>query len=368
MEFKLNVNDKKQLDKLFETNEINYTISNMYNYFFYNLARSIKKSDIESIKRINNCSEKDAYFQLFLDRLDIDVLDSNSYTELKDFCYQGIICLNDQQYQNNQYLKTIHFHNQKLNDIKLDNDCYLPYESFPLFDVKVDEENYFKEEYSLGYFKTKFSFPAVSKNNVIWMSIIPNEIETMKKSINEVKGNVLVYGLGLGYYPFMIGLKDNVKKITIIEKDLKIIKLFKEYILPQFPNKEKINIVNHDAFEFEKKLNHGFDYAFVDLYHGDEDGVEIYLKFKELEKSNCTYHYWLEDSLINVIRRNLITILYENYTKTNCNYDIEESFNDRIINHLYLQIKNTTFTTYDQIKTLLSKNSITQLIKQIKII
>ncbi len=368
MEIKLNANDENQLKKLFKTNEINYTISNMYNYFFYNLARSIKKNDLESIKNINHCSEKCAYFQLFLNHLGIDTLDDNSYNELKDFCFQGINCLDNQQYQNNPYLQTIHFHNQKLNDIKLDNDCYLPYESFPLFDVKVDEENYFKEEYSLGYFKTKFLFPVVSKNNVIWMSIIPNEIETMKKSINEVKGNILVYGLGLGYYPFMISLKDNVKMITIVEKDLKIIRLFQKYILPQFSNKEKINIINQDAFEFEKKHNQGYDYAFVDLYHGDEDGIEIYLKFKKLEKNNCIYHYWLEDSLINVIRRNLITILYENYTKTNCSYNIEESFNDRIINHLYLHLKNTTFTTYNQIKILLSKNSITQLIKQIKII
>ena len=58
------------------------------------------------------------------------------------------------------------------------------------------------------------------------MSIIPNEIETMKEAIETVKGNVLVYGLGLGYFPYMISLKNDVNKITIIEKeDI----LFEEY-------------------------------------------------------------------------------------------------------------------------------------------
>ena len=55
------------------------------------------------------------------------------------------------------------------------------------------------------------------------MSLNPNEIETMKPFINKGHGNVLVLGLGMGYVPFMMALKDDVRHITIIEKDKNII-------------------------------------------------------------------------------------------------------------------------------------------------
>ena len=60
------------------------------------------------------------------------------------------------------------------------------------------------------------------------MLITPNEIETMKKSISEATGNVLTYGLGLGYYAYMVSMKENVESVTIVEKDKEIIDLFKK--------------------------------------------------------------------------------------------------------------------------------------------
>ena len=59
------------------------------------------------------------------------------------------------------------------------------------------------------------------------MSITPNEIETMEEAVKAATGKVIVYGLGLGYYPYMISLKDEVKEIVIVENDIKIINLFK---------------------------------------------------------------------------------------------------------------------------------------------
>ena len=200
------------------------------------------------------------------------------------------------------------------------------------------------------------------------MSIIPNEIETMKDDIAKVSGKVLVYGLGLGYYPYMISLKDEVKEIVIVEKDSNIIKLFKENILPQFKNKDKIKIVQDDAFHFEKTDTKTYDYCFVDLWHGSEDGIEFYLKFKALELRSKNYLYWLERSLVNVIRRDLITIIYEQYNKIDSSYDHAKDLNDRIINSLYKIIQNKTFSSYQEIHSLLQEESIKSLVKENKII
>lgn len=118
----------------------------------------------------------------------------------------------------------------------------------------------------------------------------------MKKPISEATGNVLTYGLGLGYYAYMVSMKDNVESVTIVEKDKEIIDLFTRYILPQFKNKSKIKIINDDAFNYFKKDIY-YDYVFVDIWHDPSDGIDLYLKFKSLEKDNIKYSYWIEDTL-----------------------------------------------------------------------
>ena len=368
MEFKLNKEDNLKLQKLLETNEINYDISEMYLYYFYNVARDLKKSDIETMKRINHLDEKDAFFYSFMTLLELDVSDIESLETAKRYCYSGIKKLDINEYLNNPYLKNIKINPSKASNIKINYDSYLPYEGFPSDDLVVDEDNYFEEHYQLGYFDTKYSFQSITHDKITWMSIIPNEIETMKEDISKVSGKVLVYGLGLGYFAYMISLKDDVSNITIVEKDKNIIKLFKEIILPQFKNSNKIKIVEDDAFHFEKTNKETYDFAYVDLWHGSEDGIEFYLKFKALELRSKNYLYWLEKSLVNVIRRDLITIIYEQYNKTNSSYNDAKDLNDKIINSLYKIIQNKTFSSYQEIHSLLQEESIKSLVKDNKII
>ena len=75
------------------------------------------------------------------------------------------------------------------------------------------------------------------------MTITPNEIETMKEPVDEAFGHVLTFGLGLGYYAYMVSEKENVESITIVETNEDVIDLFNKYILPQFKNAHKIKII-----------------------------------------------------------------------------------------------------------------------------
>lgn len=363
MEIKLNKVDNEKLNKLLEVNDNNLNLSDLLTFYFENLARGINKKDIEAITKLNHFSKKDGFFYLLLNILNLDSQDRDTLLLAKSYLYQNIYQLNINRYQNNPYLRKIAFNKASNKEIKLINDCYLPYEGFPLFDVFVEEDNYFKENYSIGFFEEKYNFQAITHSNTTWMSIIPNEIETMKDDIEIVKGNVLVYGLGLGYFAYMVSLKSDVNKITIVEKDSKIIDLFNRIILPQFENKNKIILVNEDAFSFEKNCKEQFDYAYVDLYHGSNDGIEIYLKFKQLELRSQNYLYWLENSLINVIRRNLITIIFEHVNNMNCSYTASSNFNDQIINNLYDIIKDKTFSSYQEIHNLLTSENIKKIVK-----
>ena len=332
MRFNLSKSDQLHLEKLLETNETNYCVGEMYQYYFHNLARAINISDVTTLMKLNNINEKEAFFYCLMSKLEVDISDNDSLTMAKSYIYNGISKLDINKYINNPYLTNIKFSAVKNNNIKIEYDEYFPYEGFPLNDIIIDEDNYYQEQYQLGYFNQHFNFQSITQDNITWMSVIPHEIETMNDDINKVKGNVLVYGLGLGYFAYMISNKKEVASITIIETDLNIINLFNNFILPQFEHKEKIKIVNEDAFYYEKNNKNQFDYAYVDLYHGGDDGIEIYLKFKNLELRSSNYLYWLEKTLINVIRRNLITIIYEQYHQLNCSYTNAKNFNDKIIN------------------------------------
>lgn len=152
----------------------------------------------------------------------------------------------------------------------------------------------------IGYFERDFRYPAVLENGREWMTLMPNETLTTLPSVDKCKGKVLTFGLGLGYFTYMASIKPEVSSVTVVERDESVIKMFKEHILPQFPNKDKINIVHSDAFEFaDKHISDGWDHIFADIWHDPSDGCELYLRFKEYEKNvpEGTFSYWIEDTI-----------------------------------------------------------------------
>ena len=60
------------------------------------------------------------------------------------------------------------------------------------------------------------------------MSFAPHETETSEDAVERAHGNVVTFGCGLGYFPYMVSEKENVSSVTIVEFDQKIIDFFKE--------------------------------------------------------------------------------------------------------------------------------------------
>ena len=161
----------------------------------------------------------------------------------------------------------------------------------------------FDAEYTvpkLGFFSSPVRFPAVYEGKTPWMSVCPSEILSMQEDIAPARGNVLVLGLGLGYYPFMISGKPEVKDITVVERSPEIVKLFETHLLPQFPFDYKIEIAQCDAYDYLDEVEPGeFDFIYCDLWMGAADGVEHYRRLKEYEAKLPTteFRYWLEPQL-----------------------------------------------------------------------
>ena len=167
----------------------------------------------------------------------------------------------------------------------------------------------------------------------------------------------------------MISEKLSVIKITVIEKDPKIIKLFNEYLLPLFPNKKKIHIICDDAYKYLEKTKEVFDYAFIDIYHNVGDGFSLYLKFKKYERrlKNTKFEYWIEVSLLAMLRRYVLT-LYEEKVHlgfTENDYKHAENEADKFINKLYKYLRDYEFKSYDEWHDFLNDESLKRLARNL---
>ena len=349
---------KKDLEKtyhLLDTKEINISIADLL------------FSTFEEIDFFNNSKTADQFFDRLLKFWDVPGDAKEDIDLLKKVVKPAISPLKADFFERNSYYKTVKPAPFKHGEYELKYMSFKAYQPLPLDEIIVDENDYYLERSPLSYCLKEEQYLALSHKDEVWMSITPNEINTMQPYIDVAKGDVLVLGLGLGYYPFMVSLKDGVKSVTIIEMDKTIIDIFKKNILPFFPHKEKIHIVEADAFNYLKNNKNEYTTVFADLWHNPVDGLPLYIKLKQLEKSSHTiYQYWLEKSLIALGRRCLLTI-YEEALENYKDKDYLKAQNqiDSIINRLYFKTKNITINTYDDIFNLLSDRSIKQLIKSL---
>lgn len=258
--------------------------------YLNNYSDYITKEMIDELTIESSLSKEEA-FKIALAEI-IGVYDNK---EIMDYYIKDMFKLLDvKKYENNLYYRCIKLDNIKNNNWHIEMKSYQPYEAFVYNDLKIMRDGRIIPQ--IGFFDTQYEYPCIMENDREWMLITPNEIETMDKPIKDAFGNVLTYGLGLGYFPFMISLKDNVKKVTIVENNENVIKLFKEHILPQFEYKDKIEVVYSDAFHYAKK-NIKYDFVFVDIWHDPSDGIDLYLKFKKIEQEGTIYEYWIEDTI-----------------------------------------------------------------------
>ncbi len=236
-------------------------------------------------------SEHDAYRYLLAAELDIDIEKSRHWFE-KDFS-RMISCLDADAYNSNPYRQNIHLDSRNYGKWQLKKETLQPYEAFVFDDFKYGTDGTLYPQ--IGCFSVPFVFDAVLQNDREWMSITPNEINTMRSVIEEASGNVLTYGLGLGYFAYMCSIKPEVASVTVVEKDPSVIALFQKEILPQFKQKDKIRVIKADAFEYAAAVKEEYDLTFADLWHDVQDGIPCYTELKKIERGKT--RYWIEKTM-----------------------------------------------------------------------
>ena len=285
--------------KVNEMNAANRELFRHLSIFLNHEPDFIQEPIIHELMEECGLTEEDAFRTVLAAALGYRVGESREDTELVRRFFPCMIRKADRErYRMDPYYCSVTFPSVSQGAWTLTTQCYQPYEAFVCGNPIV-KQGYILPQ--IGFFDAPFHYPAVLQDGREWMTVIPNEIVTMEAPIQRAKGRVVAYGLGLGYYAFMVSRKTEVSSVTVVECDCELIRCFETYLLPQFPNRDKIRIILADAFDYAahqvpvKKPDH----VFADIWHDPSDGVEAYRRFKAWEgfSPDTVYDYWIEDTL-----------------------------------------------------------------------
>ena len=302
----MTLTDKEKLKALRKTFDINYQVTNLYARYIQNFPELIKKEMVDTLISDCDITKTEAVAALLSEIFGLDIDrssdDANDRKIILDYIYPSIRFPKASDYTENPYYKNI-----APKESLTDGSWEIKWEYYPPYRAAIADDMIIKESFAeippIAFFEEGFSFPAVLEDGNEWMTLTPVDVDTCVQEIKKAHGKVVTFGLGLGYFTYMVSEKDVVESITVVEKSKNVIRLFEKHILPRFPKKEKVRVINADAFEYaEKEMpKENYDYAFVDTWRDASDGLPMYEKMKALEhlSENTEFDYWIENFIIS---------------------------------------------------------------------
>lgn len=305
--------EQQRLKQVLETAENNLHALELFSSYLHICPRFAKAKDIQSLTECGvDVETAERLLVAAACGLDGETKPQDQIMEEQYFRH-AIHLLDAQECRQDPYYQTVRMPEIARGKWKMGYKTIEAYELFTSDDLKTLPDG--REIPQTGFFTENFRAPIVEENGREWMTVTPSEINTMTADIKAAYGKVAVFGLGLGYYAFMVSEKPDVNEVVVIERDPEVISLFKEFILPQFPHKDKVTVIEADAYVFAEAMgDQHFDCAYVDIWHDVLDGVEMYLKMKRLEKHSpdTKFLYWIEPSMLAWLRGMALMEVAEN--------------------------------------------------------
>ena len=300
----MNVEDKAKFLRLTKTFEDNFYITRLYAAYLERCPEIITRDMVLALTEDGGTTECEALVALLSEIFGLDFSRSEDRALIRNYLVPSVRIMEVEKYKNNPYYNNIRIENIKNGRWELRREAYEAYRGVMVGDMVIRED--MSEIPPLGFFTERFEFPAVLEDGNEWMTLTPVDLDTSEEAIEAAHGRVVTFGLGLGYYAYMVSEKESVESITVVERDEGVIRLFEENILPQFGHRDKVRVVCADAFEYAERVmpTEHFDVAFVDTWRDASDGTPMYKRMKKLEKLNTGTHflYWIENFLISRAR------------------------------------------------------------------
>lgn len=298
----MDIRDRERLSRLDAIMSRNYRITKMYAEYLERYPELIKAEMIDELTKDGYITREEALVALVAEIFALDdERGGDDRILIRDYLSKSVRVLDTKSYTSDAYYRHVAPEDAKLGDWEIKWEYYPPYRAAICDDMIINGD--FTEIPPLGFFTEGFRFPAVLEGGNEWMTLTPVDTDTVKDAIRDAHGKVVTFGLGLGYYTYHVSEKADVESITVVEKSEKVIKLFREFILPKFSHGYKVKIVNADAFEYAEHTmpKEKFDYAFVDTWRDASDGLPMWERMKKLEglSPNTTFSYWIENFIIS---------------------------------------------------------------------
>ena len=300
----MDLRDREKLKRLEKTFELNFRLTRLYANYLEHYNEIINRDMMEALCGDGEIDLKDGLVAILCQIFGLDIDGTPEERVLiRDYITPSVRVMDANRYKNNPYYVNIKIPEIRKGNWELKREKYPAYRGVIAADIEFDG---FREIPPLGFFPEDFEFPAVLEDGNEWMTLTPVDLDTSDDAIERAHGKVVTFGLGLGYYTYMVSEKQSVESITVVEKSEDVIALFREYVLPQFSHPEKVRIVNADAFEYAKHImpEEHFDIAFVDTWRDASDGAPMYERMKKLEhlSPDTEFLYWIENFLISRLR------------------------------------------------------------------
>lgn len=360
---KINIKNS-MLERYIEQKELNILVANIYNSYLEEYKNALTETVVA------NCSEtSNPIYYALLETLEIDPEDYEFERLAKNYKINQIVELNEKDYLNDPFFMNVNFKDLKNKKYVFNEIVYNPYELFLYDEVDIHQKDFYKETNKFGYFKSRVKSFELEINGSNKFTISPYKINTSKADLDKISGNILILGLGLGYFSYLSSLKNNVTSITVVEINTDLIELFNKEILPQL-NTNKIKIINSDPYEYLSKHIEDFDFIYCDLYLDADNGLFTYIKLKHFESSfkHSKFIYWVETSILALLRR-YVLIVFEEYINgyKEIDYKVAKNKYDKLINEIYLNLKNTVINNREALEKSLSNLSLAELASKIEI-
>jgi hypothetical protein len=142
------------------------------------------------------------------------------------------------------------------------------------------------------------------RDNRVWMSLSPVEIESLAPHVAHMRGHVVIAGLGMGLALYNALLRPAVRQITVLELDSEVIALFAAIMRPDMAGSGRFSIEQVDARDWQTTESVDFLYADIwDKIGALEAAADTRIMCRNMRPKSAGY-WGMEADFVSFLARN----------------------------------------------------------------
>ena len=142
------------------------------------------------------------------------------------------------------------------------------------------------------------------RDDRVWMSLSPVEVESLAPHVAQMRGRVVIAGLGMGLALYNALMRPAVRQVTVLERDSQVISLFAAIVSGDWGGSERFSINHADAREWRSAEPVDFLYADIwDKVGAPEAAGDTRMMYRNLRPKSAGY-WGMEADFVSFLARN----------------------------------------------------------------